>query len=236
MNDRGAQDTQRAYARLAGLMYLLVLAFDIAGIAVTARIAGGGGFAEASQHIAASETLYRLGLCLSLAGSLATIPLAIGLHAVLRPVDANLALMALLFRAAEATLGGAGAVAAFSVLQVHLAATHAGALSAGQLGELAGLRAGGTEVAAIFFSVGSTIFFAVFARSRYIPGVMAWWGVLASLVYAAAWLVSLVAPQAPVVGPASAPILAAELATALWLLVAGIRIPPPPEALPRSRP
>jgi hypothetical protein len=221
-------DAPRAYARFAGLFYLLVLAFDIAGLVITFFIEGSGGFAEAARHIGASESVYRLGLCLSLLGSLSTIPLATCLYVAVRPVDGNLALMALLFRAAEAAIGGIGIVGAFGVLRVYLAANHPGALGVDQLRALTDLHPLGTStaIAAIFFCVGSTIFFYVFFKSRYIPQILSAWGVFASVVYLGAWFTELVAPNTPglVNLLASLPILIAEVSTGLWLLIAGIRV------------
>jgi Domain of unknown function (DUF4386) len=223
----GSFETQRAYARMAGLFYLLVLVFDIAGLVITSTIAGGDGFAGAARNVSVSEGLYRIGLCLALLGSLSTIPLALGLYAALKPADGNLALMALLFRSAEATIGGVGIVGSFAVLQIYLAAQSPDALNAGQLQALSVLDPLGasSQVAAIFFSTGSTLFFYVFLRSRYIPRLMAAWGLGASVIYLAAWFLELAAPDTPrlVNLLASVPILIAEVSTGLWLLIAGVR-------------
>jgi len=228
--DRSAEDSHRAYARLAGLMYFFVLGFDLAGLLIVSRISGTGDFIETSHRIIASEQLYRIGLCCSLVGSLSTILLAIGLYVTVKPVDINLAMMALLFRAAEAAVGAMAIIIAFSVLQVHLDANHATGFDANQLGALADLssRGGGTEVTAIFFSLGSTIFFYIFLKSNYIPRILSAWGIFASLVYAAAWFLSLILPQysSTATTYASPPILIAELSTGLWLLVAGIKLQP----------
>src|SRR5258708_16269215 len=221
------ESTQRAYARFAGLMYFVVLVFDIAGAVIVSSIAGNGNFVETSHRIMASETLYRIGLCCALAGSLSTILLAIGLYVAVKPADGNLAMTALLFRVAEAAIGGMGIVIAFTVLQIHLAANHANAFSTNQLGALADLSSGvGTQVSAIFFCVGSTIFFYVFLRSNYIPRVLSAWGIFASLVYAVVWFVSLILPQysATAVAYGSLPILIAELSTGLWLLMKGVNV------------
>lgn len=229
MTDRVAATTQRAYARLAGLMYFVVLVFDIVGGVIVSRIAGSGSFIAISHRIVASETLYRIGLCCGLVGSLSTIFLAIGLYVAVRPADANLALTALLFRTAESAIGGMGAILGFTVLQIHVAASPASAFDANQLGALADLYSGvGTDIAAIFFSLGSTIFFYVFLKSRYIPRLLSGWGIFASLVYAAVWFVSLILPHDAATAAAygSVPILLAELSTGLWLLIAGIRVPP----------
>jgi len=227
MDSRPVDDAQRAYARAAGLFYLLVLAFDIAGLIITSSIEGGGGFADAARHVGASEGLYRLGLSLSLLGSLSTIPLGLCLYVTVKPVDGNLALMALLFRSAEAAVGAIGIVGAFGLLQLYLAANHPGPLDSGQLRALMALDPLGmsTEVAAIFFSTGSTIFFYLFLKSRYIPRILSGWGLFASVVYLAAWFTELAVPGTPALVNvlASLPILIAEVSTGLWLLIAGIR-------------
>lgn len=227
MAERMAENSQRAYARFAGLMYFLVLGFDIAGVLIVSSIAGNGNFVETSHRIMASETLYRIGLCCGLVGSLSTISLALGLYVAVKPVDGNLAMLALLFRLAESAIGAVGTVSAFTVFQVHLAANHASVFDANQLGVLADLNSGvGTDVSALFFCVGSTIFFYVFLKSKYIPRMLSAWGIFASIVYAAVWFISLILPQysatAAVYG--SLPILIAELSTGLWLLIKGVNV------------
>ena len=208
---------QQAYARLAGLSYLLVLAVDIAGLVITSSIAGDGDFAAAARNVVASETLYRVGLCLALVGSLLTIPLAIGLFVTLRPVDPSLATMGLVFRSAEAAIGGVGLVGSFAALEAYLAGSQT-AFDSQSLGNA-------SQVAAIFFSTGSTIFFWIFLKSRYLPRLLPAWGVFASALYLAYWIASLLAPDLPgaVTIAASLPILVAEVTTGLWLLIAGVR-------------
>jgi hypothetical protein len=53
-----------------------------------------------------SELLYRIGLSSLLIGSLSTVFLAMGLYVAVKPIDKNLALLALLFRLVEATIFG----------------------------------------------------------------------------------------------------------------------------------
>ena len=209
--------TQRNYARMAGLFYLLVLAFDIAGLVLTSSIEGSGGFAGVARNVAASETLYRIGLCLALLGALCTIPLAVGLYVTLRPADAGLATLGLVFRSAEAAIGGVGIVGSFAVLQAYLSGSQA-ALDAQPLGAA-------SQIAAIFFCVGSTIFFSAFLKSGYLPRLLSAWGVFASALYFTYWLAKLIAPDLPgaFTIAASLPVLVAEVTTGLWLLIASIR-------------
>jgi hypothetical protein len=220
--------SQRSYARLAGLMYVVVLVLDIAGLTITSTIGGTGTFAEISHRIAAYETLYRVGLSLALLASMSTILLAVSLYATLKPVDGNLSMMALVFRLTESAIGAVGIVIAFSVVQIQLAANHANAFAPNQLGALADLSPGAaTAVSAIFFCSGSTIFFYVFLKSGYIPRILPAWGIFASLVYLVVWFTNLIVPNHPglvdILG--ALPILVAEVSTALWLLIAGIRDP-----------
>ncbi len=228
MQERLVDSSQRSYARFAGLMYLVVLVLDIAGIVILSAVRGSGTFIEISHRIIASETIYRVGLSLALAGSMATILLAVSLYATLKPVDGNLTMMALLFRASEGAIGGVGIVIAFSVLQIQLAANHANAFDTNQLTALANFSSGpSTDVSAIFFTAGSTIFFYVFLKSGYIPRILSAWGIFASLGYMVVWFIDLILPNhsglVMIVG--SLPILIAEVATALWLLIAGINNP-----------
>ncbi len=227
LQNHAGQHAQRAYARLAGLMYLVVLGFAITDLWIESAIKGGGSFIDAAHHIQAAEGLYRIGLLCGLIGTMTTVLLAVGLYVTVRPVDANLALTALVFRIVETAIGGVGAVSAFANLQVYLAANHSNALDASQLAALVDLTSGGSgfSIPAIFFCVGSTIFFYLFLRSKYIPKILAEWGVFASVLYLLVFVVSLIAPQASgtLIAIGSIPILIAELTTGLWLLIRGIR-------------
>jgi len=221
--------SQRGYARLAGLMYLLVLAFDIAGLIVGFFVAGDGDFADRAHRIIAAETLYRFSMMLGLAGALSTVPLAVGLYVTVRPVDPNLATIGLVFRALEAAIGAFAVAGSFSGLELYRAAAGTSPFDIAQLGALHQLAGAGaaTGVAAISFSLGSTIFFYLFSRSDYIPRVLSLWGVFSSLVYLAYWVFGLVIPDYPgaVTIVASLPILVAEVSTGLWLLTRGIKTP-----------
>ena len=230
-NDRfdGNARSQRAYARLAGLMYLLVLAFDITGLIVGYFVAGDGDFAAQAHRIVSLEALYRFSLTLALAGALATVPLAVGLYVTVKPLDPNLAAMGLAFRALEAAIGAVAIVGSFSALRLYSAAAATGPFDAAQLGALQQLTesGAGTSVAAIFFCLGSTIFFFVLSRSTYIPRPLSLWGLFSSLVYLAYWWAGLIVGDLPgaVVIAASLPILVAEVSTGLWLLIKGIKLP-----------
>jgi hypothetical protein len=220
-----------AYARFAGVMYFFTV-FDLTGVVIISRITGTSTFLAAAHSIAASETLYRIGILFGLIGDLSTILLAIALYAILKPVDGILAMTALLFRLAESAIGGVVVVLGLADLQIYLDANHASALSANQLGVLADLMsrtsAAGTDVSVVCFSIGSAIFFYLFLRSGYIPRALALWGLLGSLLCTIAFSGSLLAPQSSDLlrGIGALPIGIAEPVVGLWLLTRGIRIAP----------
>jgi hypothetical protein len=220
-----------AYARFAGVMYFFTV-FDLTGVVIISRITGTGTFLASAHSVAASETLYRIGILLGLIGDLSTILLAIALYAILKPVDGILAMAALLFRLAESAIGGVVVVLGFAELQIYVDANGASALSANQLGVLADLlsrtSAAGTDVSVVCFSIGSAIFFYLFVRSGYIPRALAVWGLLGSLLWTIAFSGSLLAPQSSDLlrGIGALPIGIAEPVVGLWLLLRGIRIAP----------
>ena len=61
-----AEGTQRAYARLAGILFLTGIILAFGGGFILSQIAGSGSFAEIAQRIAAGERLYRVALALQL--------------------------------------------------------------------------------------------------------------------------------------------------------------------------
>ena len=215
-------------------MYFFTV-FDFTGVAIVSRLTGNGTFLEAAHSIAAAEPLYRIALVCGVVGNLSTILLAIALYVTLKPIDGNLALMALLFRLAETAIGAIVLVLGFATLQINLQANHAApAFDTNQLGSLADLvartSAAGTEVSVIFFSVGSTIFFYLFLKSAYIPRILAAWGILGSLWCMTAFVASLVAPQSSelLAGIGALPIGTAEPVVGLWLVLWGIKTQPGP--------
>ena len=222
------ESSQQAYARFAGLMYLVVDALDIGGVVILAKISGTGGFLATAHSISASETLYRIGIC---CGQLAGNAVHPGI-----PVDANLAITALLFRLAEVALAGVAIVLAFATLQIYLEANRTSAFDTSQLAALADLSSRlsvaptglATVVSVIFFSVGSAIFFYLFLRSAYIPRILAAGGVIASLFCLITFVASLVVVQSSglLLGIGGLPIGIAEILTGLWLLIRGITTQP----------
>jgi len=111
--------SQIGYARFAGFMYLFVLVTEMWGSKTISGFEVPGNFAETVHRIMGSELLYRIGLSSQLLGSLCIVFLAMGLYVAVKPIDNNLALLALLFELVEAALGGAMLIFRSVVLKLY---------------------------------------------------------------------------------------------------------------------
>lgn len=234
-----SQRSRMRWARLAGGMYLFVDAAYATGLLVGARFRVAGDLAETARRILASEHLFRIGLASTLLGALCTVLLAMGLYGAVKPVDDDLALLALGFRLVEATLFGVQSMFAFGALRLYRDVDSVWSLSGAQLAALMKIRAAAAwdafDVAAIFFGMGSVLFFYLFLRSRSIPRGLAVLGLGGSMLVPLVCLATLVAPEYDsLLRVGWLPVGIAEVLVGLWLLVKGVRIRPPDELAPEA--
>ena len=218
--------TQRFCARMAGFLLLWLIVTGIAGMWITSAVAGSGGFVEEAKRVGASEHLYRAGLAVGLLEPLCTVALAVALYVVLKPVNRTVALFAMGWRLGEAFIGGTEGVLGYVKLHLYLSPAALGAGQSQALLDLVG-RAGSTmtDIGAIFFSVGSTLFYALFLQSGYIPRWLAGLGVFASGVVTLICFGVLVFPEyGGALQYGWAPMAIAEVLTGFWLMFA-VRIP-----------
>lgn len=228
MADAADNKRLQTYARVAGFTYLLGMAAFMAGYEITGSMAAPGDFTQTARNVAAAEPLYRIALASLLGGAVETILVAGALYGLLKPVSANLALFALLWRVAEATFGGVVVVFRVAALENYAAST--GELSEGARQALHAVLSGGYGMAfdasIAYFSVGSAIFFYLLFKSRFIPRLLSGFGVLASILAGILGFAGLLVPeQAAALGMAGwAPIASAEILTGLWLLFVGANL------------
>ncbi len=221
------QTSQIAFARAAGFMFLFVDLADTVGISITGRFYAGT-FAETAHQIVGAELLYRIGQSSLLVGSLATVLLAMGLYVAVKPIDKNLALLALLFRLVEATIFGVTNFIGFALLKIYTSVDLSNAFNAKQLSALLSLNSGGTKgpafnIAGLFFSIGSILFFYLFVRSNYIPKFVSTLGLLGSVLVTITCFAYLIWPQPPGwLQFGWAPVAVGEILAGLWLLIKGL--------------
>ncbi len=199
MNGTATDRTQRNYARLAGFLFLWLIATGLTAMFTTSNITGAGSFAEKAQSVVASERLYRLALWSELTETLSAALLGFALYVTLRPVDRLLAQLALYCRLGESFVGCVGVVFDFAELGAFTSSQPSGPLSGEQGQALATLtRHAGIatyNIAALCFSLGSILFFYLFWKSRYIPRMLSVLGLLASVMVPVMCFGSLVFPE-----------------------------------------
>ena len=229
IEDSSTERTQRIYARLAGFLFLWLIITGLAGLFISSHIVGSGTFAETAQRVVASEHLYRLALCFELVETISAALLAFALYVTLKPVDKLLAQFAMYCRLGESFIGGAAMVFSFFRLGLYGSPKSVGALGADLSQALVGVtrmaNSASVNICAIFFSIGSILFFYLFFKSRYIPRILSAFGVFASIIVTILCFGSLIFPErAATLQYGWAPMAIAEVITGFWLMFA-VKIP-----------
>jgi hypothetical protein len=229
---RPIEPAQRTAAKVVGFLYLFQMATAIFGQSyVRDQLIVHGDATKTATNIIGAERLFRL----SIAGDLVTytgvIVLIWAFYVLVRPVNKNLALLAVLFRLAETAVLCVATVSSLVVLRLLSGAGDLKTFEAGQLHSLATLALSvqglGMNVGFILLGLGSTVFAYLLLKSRYVPKALAAWGIFSSLVLAiVTWVIMVFPSLGDAVGLAyMGPMGLYEVGLGLWLLIKGIRGP-----------
>jgi hypothetical protein len=212
---------QRTYARLSGFLFLWLIVTGLAGVLITSNIAGSGTFAEKAKRVAASEHLYRIALTSDLIEAVSAALLAFTLYATLKPVDKLLAQLAMYFRLGEAFTGSVGMMFSFARLNLYTRAPTAQAEALVDLTHYLGTAS--YNIASLFFSIGSLLFFYVFYKSTYLPKMLSAFGIFASVVVTIIALGGLIFPEySGTLQYGWAAMAIAEVVVGIWLMIFGV--------------
>ena len=179
--------TLRTNARVAGLTFLLYIAFAFPAMVLFGKATRGEETPAKLAALVEHAGDVRIVILLSVLCGFCALLLAVTLYALTRDVDADLARFAMLCRVVEGTVTGPALLVAVSL--AWLAATG----RAGRLDPVSGntlaaflLQADNltTLIGSTFFAVGSTVFAWLFLRGRLIPVWLAWLGVIGSALAA----------------------------------------------------
>lgn len=219
----------RTLSRIAGALYLLIIALGIFGEAfVRERIVAAGDAAATAENLRVLESLWRLGVAGEMVLLMSAVLLTLILYVLLRPVSRDLALLAAFFHLVTIAVEGAAAIFLAATLFPVGGAASMSAFQPEQLAALASLsirsHGHGFGLALIFFGGFCLVAGYLIYRSSYMPRVLGIFLALAGACY-------LVNSFALILSPALAarlfpavliPPFVAELALALWLLVKGV--------------
>jgi hypothetical protein len=233
MDNQTSIASQSKAARVAGLLYLVAMATGLFAefyVHFPSALIVIGDAAKTAGNIMANEQLYRIGIVNNITTFGLDVVLIWALYVLLRPVNRNLALLAVFFRLVETTVACVSIIIYFVAMQFVSDADHLKPFDPGQLQALSVMHytyASAFVVVAIFLGLGSTIFNYLLFRSGYIPKALAAWGIFSSLLLVISQFAIVIFPDLEkIIIPACfGPIVIDEIALGFWLLFKGANIP-----------
>lgn len=223
--------TRTTNARIAGFTFLFYIAVGITQLVLDAPARGNDTAAKLAL-IGKHASRARVDILLGLVIGVTAITLAVALYALTRDEDRDIAVLALCCRVGEGMLASIGTMVSLGLLWLATGGAGSSAPDAAAANALGGfllkLGAWNTIIAATLFAVGSTLFSWLLLRGRMIPVVLAWLGVIASVLLVVLLPLQLVGMLNGLVAQLMwLPMAAFEIPLALWLLTKGVPLPRP---------
>jgi hypothetical protein len=230
-NAPGSLSPQR-YARIGGLLYLILIVVGFWSVLfVRGTIIVSGDATATANNIMASKSLWRAGIAADLLMHMCDVGVMAVFYVLLKPVNRNLALVALLSNLVQTAVLVANKMTLVIPLFLLGDAKYLKAFGPQQLQALAYvcLRAHdyGFGVGLIFFGIVCLVEGYLIRRSGYLPKALGILMQIAGACYLVNSFALILAPTfASVLFPAiMLPPLIAETSLALWLLVKGVDLP-----------
>ena len=220
-------------ARIAGFMFLFAFIVPTLNWAlVLSKFNVVNNALATANNIMANEFLFRMGLTIELIMSLGLIVLALALFIILKTVNKSLALFALLLKVVEATIAAVIVLVSFAALQSINREVYPAAFTLEQLQFPAGLILNSHtalfSIPMVFLGLDMMVFTYLFLKSKFIPGVLAGFGILSFALIFTHALMFILAPEYAAM-PVNqiifwAPSGLFEIVVGIWLLVKGINV------------
>jgi hypothetical protein len=227
-----AHFSPRAFARIGGVLYLIIIAAGLFAEAfVRGKLVVPADATATASNIMAHETLFRLGIAADLSTFLLAVVLTLILYVLLKPVNRNVALLMVFFNLLQDAIGGINALNPYRALQVLTGAPYLKVFSPEQLQAMALLslkaHSVGFGVALIFFGFSCLALGYLIFRAGFFPRSLGVLMAIAGLCYLVnSFALILSPPVADALFPwALLPAFIGELAFALWLTVKGVNVP-----------
>ncbi len=231
MADRTIESSLQVYARIGGMLYLIIIATGIFSEAfVRGNLIVSGNAIATANNITASQLLWRIGIACDLIAHVCDVPLILIFYALFKPVSKNLALLALLFTLTQTAVLVATKLNLFTPLFLLSNADYLKAFEPRQLDALLYLAIKsdtyGFGVGLIFFGFACLVLGYLIFRSVYLPKALGVLMQIAGLCYLINSFALILAPAfADIIFPVILlPAFIAELSLALWLLFKGVNV------------
>lgn len=228
MTDRIEKASPRLKARLAGLLYLIVMVATGYDIFVLFKLMAPGDAAATAHNILSSEQVFRQGFAADVLAGPCYIGVTLFLYELLRPVNRSISLLAAFLSLVATGIGGANMVTLIAPLVLLGGAPYLAAFTPDQLQALAlaflKLHALGYQISVVFFAFYMILLGWLIVGSTFLPRLI---GVLLVIESACALIYSFSTFLAPAFAarlfPAIlAPGILGEGSLTLWLLLVGV--------------
>jgi hypothetical protein len=232
MKNSSVQTSPQAYARIGGVLYLIII---VAGLFAEAfvrdRLIVQGDAVATATNIMAHESLFRLGIAADLMTFLCAVPLTMILYVLLKPVNRNIALLTVFFNLVQDAIGAINGLNLYRALQLLGGAGYLKVFTPEQLQAMALLslkaHSVGFGIALSFFGFSCLALGYLIFRSGFFPKLL---GILMAIAGACYLILSLSVILSPPVAEAlflwvALPAFVGELSLALWLTVKGVNVP-----------
>jgi hypothetical protein len=230
--DRSAETSPQVYARIGGVLYLIIIVIGLFGEAfIREKLIVSGDATATANNIMASQPLWRVGLAGELILLVCAVALTLIFYVLLRPVSRNLALLLAFFDLISIALEGAIALNLVTALFPLGNADYLKAFESHQLHALAYLtlkaHGYGFGISLVFFGCACLVLGYLIFRSGYLPRILGVLMQIAGLSYLINSFALLVAPTfEDLIFPAVlVPAFIGESSLCLWLIVRGVNVP-----------
>jgi hypothetical protein len=229
MMERIAEASPRLKARIAGVLYLIVIVGGIfAELFVRGRLIVSGDAAATAHNILAHELLYRLGFAAGVITLACNIPLAVIFYDLLKVVNRSISLMVAFFILVGTAIESVSLLNHFAPLVLLKGGPGLSVSNAEQLHALAykslRLQSVGWDIALVFFGFYCLATGYLAFRSTFLPRIVGVLMAIAGSSYLTNSFAGFLAPglRAHLLPYILVPCGVAELSLTLWLLVVGV--------------
>jgi len=233
MINRTAETSLSKTARITGFMFLLSLMVPLLNwIFVLSKFIAAKNAIDAAHNILANEFLFRIGIINDLITSAVAVVLALALYIILKSVNKNLALLALLLKLTEAILWAVIALSNFIALLILNGQASLTVFEPQQVQALVGLflnaRSSLSAIPMVFLGLNLVVFLYLLFKSKYVPRILAGFGILSYALIFIYALITILSPNYAAIMIIQiicwAPSCLFEVIIGLWLLIKGVNV------------
>jgi uncharacterized protein DUF4386 len=230
MHQRMSAISPRLEARIAGVLYLLVILLGgFAEVGVRQGMVTAGDPAATAHAIMAHEEFFRLGFAAEMMTNVIAIPLTLILYRLLVPAGGFMVLLAVVLDLTQNTINAVNAWTQFAPLTLLNGSPDLGAIPRDELEALARLALKwhdtGFQIGLTFFGFALLIYGGVIFRSGFFPRFLGLLYGLAGACYLANSYAYFLAPGLHIFPYILYPCVVGEGAFTLWLLIVGVNEP-----------